>query len=903
GQQRDTRETMGSFKIISLSLALHLLQGVRTSMIELKNNGYEGIVIAINPQVPEDAKIIQQIKDMVTEASTYLFKATKKLFYLKSVTILIPETWRDKPDYSIAKHESYKTADIIVAEASPVHGEGPYTQQSGRCGDPAEYIHFTPKFLTGNLLKEYGPLGRVFAHEWAHFRWGVFDEYDDKQPFYISSDGLPEATRCSSEIQGIYIIQKCQGGSCTKKPCKIDRHTGLLEKHCTFIPEESQTVTSSLMYMQSFESVVEFCTEQNHNAEAPNLQNRMCGHRSTWDVVRDSADFKNSKPMTGQPPKPVFSLLRSIIRRVCLVLDKSGSMAAMDRLNRMNQAVKLFLLQITEKGSWVGIVLFDERAIIRNPLIQIISEDDQNYLMTRLPEAAGGGTSICSGVQAAFQVKSIFLMQFTTDGSEIVLLTDGEDVTVSSCFEEVKQSGATIHTVALGTSAAQELERLSDMTGGISTAPSDEAQNNGLIDAFSGLSPRSGDFSQQSIQLESTGLVLNEKGWMNGTVIVDISVGKDTFFLVTWSAQTPNIFLWDPKGQGHHAFSKDVKSRMAHLQIPGTAEVGTWKYSIASPAQILTMTVTSRAANPKIPPLTVTPRMKKSTNVFPNLMAIYAEVSQGFLPVLGASVNAIIEHQSGKEITLELLDNGAGADAVANDGVYSRYFTSYKKNGRHSLKVRAVGGKYKPNLKPQQNGAMYIPGYTKNGKIVMNPPKPEIDLKEAQSKVENFSRTTLGSSFEIKNVPSGMIPDKFPPCKITDLVAKVEGDQIHLTWTAPGGDSDEGQATGYIVKLSKSVLELRDKFDDAFQVNTTGLKPKSANTKETFAFKLENFTLENSNRVFVAVQAFDDTHQKSEPSNIAQAVVHFTVSPSKGRDCLYLLPICTFQALSTVLCT
>jgi len=36
--------------------------------------------------------------------------------------------------------------------------------------------------------------GRVFVHEWAHLRWGVFDEYSETQPFYHSK-GRIEATR------------------------------------------------------------------------------------------------------------------------------------------------------------------------------------------------------------------------------------------------------------------------------------------------------------------------------------------------------------------------------------------------------------------------------------------------------------------------------------------------------------------------------------------------------------------------------------------------------------------------------------------------------------------------------------------------------------------------------------
>lgn len=40
--------------------------------------------------------------------------------------------------------------------------------------------------------------GRVFVHEWAHFRWGVFDEYSNDTPFYVSrnsEEASVEATR------------------------------------------------------------------------------------------------------------------------------------------------------------------------------------------------------------------------------------------------------------------------------------------------------------------------------------------------------------------------------------------------------------------------------------------------------------------------------------------------------------------------------------------------------------------------------------------------------------------------------------------------------------------------------------------------------------------------------------
>ena len=54
---------MGSFKNSVFILVLYLLEGALSdSLIQLNNNGYEGIVIAINPSVPEDEKLIQNIK-------------------------------------------------------------------------------------------------------------------------------------------------------------------------------------------------------------------------------------------------------------------------------------------------------------------------------------------------------------------------------------------------------------------------------------------------------------------------------------------------------------------------------------------------------------------------------------------------------------------------------------------------------------------------------------------------------------------------------------------------------------------------------------------------------------------------------------------------------------------------
>ncbi|XP_068950663.1 calcium-activated chloride channel regulator 1-like [Petaurus breviceps papuanus] len=860
---------MVSFKIYVLTLALYLLQGASTSLIKLNNNGYEDVVIAIDPDVQEDAGLIQQIKDMVSEASTYLYEATEKRFYFKGVSILIPTTWQTNPNYEKPKLETYKNADIIIEVPNPPGNDGPRTDQFGRCGDMGERIHLTPAIISGNMLDEYGPPGKILVHEWAHFRWGVFEEYNEEERFY-QSNGKNVPVKCSEAITGTNRVHACSGGSCSIRSCRTNPQTGKLNQDCLFIPDKVQTEKTSIMFMQSIDSVVEFCTEKNHNKEAPNAQNQKCNHRSTWEVIQDSEDYKTSTPMTAEkPPQPSFSLKQIGERILCLVLDKSGSMANEDRLNRLNQASKLFLLQIIEKGSWAGMITFDSAATVRSELVQIETDDQRNALIANLPTVASGGTSICSGLRSAFTVIG---KKFSTDGSEIVLLTDGEDSTISTCFNEVKQSGAIIHTVALGPSADKDLESLSNMTGGVQKTSTDIAENNGLIDAFSALSSGNGMITQRSIQLASEGVTLKDDGeWMNGTVIVDSTVGNDTLFLVTWTIKQPEMFISDPSGETYSTFSVDAKSKMAHLQIPNTAKDGIWTYNLKSSVQTLTLTATSRAANPNVPPITVDSKMNKDTNTFPNPMIVYAEVRQGSLPIIGATVTALIESADGTTVTLQLLDNGAGADAYKNDGVYSRYFTAYKTNGRYSLKVRALGGANTQRSRRQVNGALYVPGWVENGEIKMNPPKPEISEDEIEANMQSFSRTASGGSFIVSNIPTNSIPDNFPPNQITDLEVNVEDDHINMTWTAPGDDYDMGQAQQYIIRMSKEILQLRENFNTALQVNTTDLIPNAANSKEVFVFKPENFTLENGTTIFLAIKAVDKANLTSPLSNIARA--------------------------------
>ncbi|XP_055497298.1 calcium-activated chloride channel regulator 1-like isoform X1 [Leucoraja erinacea] len=863
---------------------LHCLLNVcvlNCSRVTLVNNGYRNIVIAINPNIQYNKKLIENVKEMMTEASNYLSKATMHQLYYSDVKIVLPATWALKSNVvQRPSTESYEKASVIIAEPYLKQGDTPYTLQYGGCGEKGRYIHFTPNFILNDKMTTiYCPKGRVFVHEWAHLRWGVFDEYNDAVPFYISDSETAEATRCSLSIRG--KTAECKGSVCSS--CTTDESTGLPNKQCQFFPEKNQRSSSSIMYLQGLPNVDKFCDNKTHNAEAPNMQNRMCNYRSTWDVISKSEDFRNiSSPHTGSV-EPTFTLLQAKDRVLCLVLDVSGSMGRENRIGRLRQAAEIFLLQIAETGSYAGMVTFNSGASIQTRLKRINNNKAREDLVKLLPTLANGGTNICEGIRSGFEV--LRGDDSATQGDEIILLTDGIDHSMGNCFPEVEQSGAVIHTIALGPSAAEELEELSTMTGGLQFAATDDLSTNGLIDSFTGLISGSGDSSQQSIQLESSGTSIGSNRWLNGTVVIDKTIGNDTFFVVNWESVIPTMSVCDPNGNIYNNayFKIDQSAKSARLMIKGTAQSGTWFYSILNGGgnQVITIIVTSRAADAQVPPIKVNGYISRKDSTSP--MIFYVEVSHGFLPVLNAIVTAIIERPNDPPIQLKLSDDGLGADIVKNDGVYSKYFIDFRGKGRYSVKVRVLGIEGTTSVTFRRGGqALCLPGYVENGNIEVNPLKSDISEEDLHNELGDFTRVQAGGSISL---PSATPLINFPPSTITDLLATIVKNKIKLEWTAPGGNYDKGSASRYEMRMSDKLLQLRDHFFRALLINTTTIYPQPYGSKETVMIYSEHPNMQNGAAIYFAVRAYDKSNLTSKLSNIARASFFEPLSKSKWWIC------------------
>ena len=86
-------------------------------------------------------------------------------------------------------------------------------------------------------------LGKTIVHEWAHLRYGLFDESSSED----GSDQLP----CDA-YQDTSVIPRCSSA------IEGDLEAGEESGSCVFVPRENQTAGASLLYAPYIDSVNRF---------------------------------------------------------------------------------------------------------------------------------------------------------------------------------------------------------------------------------------------------------------------------------------------------------------------------------------------------------------------------------------------------------------------------------------------------------------------------------------------------------------------------------------------------------------------------------------------------------------------------------------------------------------------
>ncbi|XP_077986468.1 calcium-activated chloride channel regulator 1-like [Glandiceps talaboti] len=887
-----------------LLLSVVLISTARNE-IHLIDNRYTTLLIAINENVTEDHRIVDVLQDIYKDASEELYQATNKRAAYGEITILIPKTWSDNITMERATTETHDIANVIVDKANPDYGDTPYVKQHGPCGEKAEYMHLTPRWIIDRKWSEgnFGDSGKVLVHEWGHMQYGLFDEYatDIDKGYYTDPSGIVTATRCSDAITGqSYDFTNCDRHGCER--CNTDPESGVIpDPWCVFVPDEPNEGTGSYMYANYLESVVHFChsdptgdSNARHNPLAPNDQNELCLYKSAWDVMENSTDFFNKNPpMHGLDTTPVFKFVKETEFRTVLVMDISGSMSSYNRIELQHQAASRYIGHTLPLNSWVGIVEFGTTAKTLAPLTKIVDEKTREDLIKLLPTRTSGSTCIGCGLEEGIEVleKSPFgyaaggIIFLTTDGAENVRPYI-EDVLPDLIAKEV-----IVDTLAFSDSADPKLVGLSDDTGGRACWYSEGDDSTALHDCFTAsVTERTSSSTETPVQLASYKTTISGLTTETSTIYIDSTIGRDTIFFFFWdfsSSHEVDVIITRPDGttigSTDPQYNSDTDSRSIYIKIGDIAEVGTWVYQIYNPgtsSQVVEISVDSKSIDPSTHPIRLS--SNPSTDYVtesPPMAIIYADLNQGYSPVLEAKVIATVERPSPHSVVDVLLfDTGTGADIKKDDGVYSGYFVDFIEAScstecRYSIQVTADDTDETAQIRMTSRVGAMPRNYT------------VIPRKEDGVPIGDFNRVVQGGLIQVDNAVdyvdwSDPNDDPFPPARITDLRVidtSYDNATVSLQWTATGDDMDKGTASMYDLRYDTDFWKVLNNVDGCEQLTNANLTngtltdPKESGQMETIISILPSsgpgFTY------YFSIRAIDDVGNMGESSIIAQTTI------------------------------
>uniref|UniRef100_T1JCF0 VWFA domain-containing protein n=1 Tax=Strigamia maritima TaxID=126957 RepID=T1JCF0_STRMM len=873
------------FKCIVFTVSLLLVVVSAKSRIKITNNGYTEVVVAIHPDIKhnEGEPLIDKIKELFTSGSAALYTATRKRSYFKEVTILVPKSWPKKPTYQIASYEVYTQADVKIEKANSLHGDGPYTLQPLPCENPGRYIHLTPNYLRqlkDNSTEKFGDPGRTIVHEWAHLRYGIFDEYAEitRPELFPAFYRHPQSEEILPNVCANEKLVGRRWNIVTKQDCGSSS-TILPSKDCIFVVDKNRNdkVTSSLASYHFLPNARTFCDdtdEYRHDRHAPNRHNRMCNGRSTWNVITSHEDFKN-----GNPPKdnlntvPNFKIVQEEEATISLVLDISGSMESPQphtKIRMLYEAATRFIKEEVKIGTAVAVILFSSSASLTLPMKRVTNEQDRNSVIAKIPQTAGGGTCIGCGLRVAAQD----LRRFRGgNGGTIVLLSDGEEngaPFIRDVTNELVNANIRVITIAFTAAASQAMEALALVSGGKSFFVPLDASVIRLDAAFLEVSTVQTTQEDLPAKLAET-RYQSSSGSFRKSFTIDSSIGRDTAinFLytdksdindITVNGQGVSVSLRSPNTPEVRVEQNDAQKqiRFVFANMP----VGQYTYEVTrkgSTSQDMTVTILSKARIVGEDPIAVECSVHEEKNTNPPKFLITAYVTKGANPVIKAQVISKIDRPNNyKSVTVQLYDTGKKGDAVRDDGIYSGHFTQISGSGRYSVQATVVA---------DMKTAILETGFTTSNAMEIltlqsNPP----NVTEVTT--GDFQRIADAGSIQVTQNLNAETTDLFPPNRIDDLqLVNISGQVVTLQWSAPGDDLSNGQAVEYDLRYTMDFDLLSSQFFGR-RYNETSFAPKPSGETETLDARF--IGLGSGIVYYVAIRARDNSGKWSDVSNVVE---------------------------------
>ncbi|XP_046463087.1 calcium-activated chloride channel regulator 1-like [Daphnia pulex] len=416
------------------SILLVIIVIVETSFVKLDQNGYENVLIRIADDVSsaDCLQTISNLKVMLLEASSALCTAVEGRAYFRNVTILIPNHWAANRNCLVDTNITWPRthmADLIVTPNHPNFGSQPFTLNYGGCG-----VSSLPVRLPIGYLTALGK-GVAIAHEWFHYRYGVFDEIGvNGDPLY--PDGY-QITQPEAEILPT---------SCTNEPLKGEWIGSEWQNS-----NDNGNITSSIMFSTNFPSINRLCTAENHLKAPPTKQNWLCGSRSVSEIVYSHHDFiENNNTQARNCSQTTFSVATNRHRGYHIILDVTSAMGV-DNLTKSATFAASHFVWFLPEGSIVSIDTFsDTYSQLQTPVA--LNVNTKNTILSHLGELVIKSTANTAGLSLALD----YAMQMFRDGSEIILITAAQEVpsNFSVYVDQFRRNLIAPHILALSIQAS-----------------------------------------------------------------------------------------------------------------------------------------------------------------------------------------------------------------------------------------------------------------------------------------------------------------------------------------------------------------------------------------------------------------------------------------------------------------
>lgn len=621
-------------------------------------------------------------KNLFQQVSNLLYNATEGQMAIDTINIFNCGHAKD-------------LADIWVVDNSP---ELPNVPSANTNGLGSKGRHIT--IFKDQLQK--GPFGIV--HELGHYVFGLYDEYRGQH----------------------------RQGSCTGPPAESNWPASS-DFFCTS-PSSGKACIMGISGTQSSPRT-EFCTAPSDNF--PGTRHATCQSvsgrfaQNAQDALKNGACWMtltsfglrkpSQEPSSTLPPNAPQVKFHEVqdLSRVVLVIDRSGSMEAQQKMDLAKVGAKVFVDLLHEKDG-LTIVSFSGSPSIDFPLREITS-DTRIQARSRIDALSPNGpTAILDAVQTALDIlrPGGSSQPAAGCGEVIILLSDGIENSstrkIDEVVENLAKSGVRLFSIGLGRPEIPECDKCDPgATEGVCTCLLQTLAVDGLYEYAPSAAKLPRIFAELSRTLREEGLLTQlaknvKRGETTPTEVIVESNSNEATFSVIWQGfANLDVTLTDPNG---FTITRVIAAADPNIEFFSGQNVqyyrvkqptsGRWIINtrlVSGPSELDFIVQATSDSNQ----VNVVATMSQNEYFFPQQMKVRVQVDAGF-PVAGATVIGSVRRPDGSTINITLSDDGRRehGDDLADDGVYSAVFSNYAGNGTYSfdITVRNETGRTIANL-------------------------------------------------------------------------------------------------------------------------------------------------------------------------------------------------------------